>query len=213
MPEWPIGTALKAVVGKPTAGSNPAPSAEQVEVPVSDRLRPFEADRLRTEPLTYDEVGASLGPLPADYHHLDREFVIGQGRAAFDDAAAALMRWGVQRRVTGIRVSASADTVEEGAVAVVRLGWGPFALRAPVRIVAVVDEPGRRGFAYGTLPGHPECGEESFVLGYDEHGDDGPVTLRIRAFSRPSSVLTRLGGPIGRWVQRGITRLYGRALR
>lgn len=27
MPEWPIGTALKAVVGRPTAGSNPAPSA------------------------------------------------------------------------------------------------------------------------------------------------------------------------------------------
>jgi MoxR-like ATPase len=27
VPEWPIGTALKAVVGRPTAGSNPAPSA------------------------------------------------------------------------------------------------------------------------------------------------------------------------------------------
>ncbi len=41
MPEWPIGTALKAVVGRPTAGSNPAPSATVLghDAPVTSRTR------------------------------------------------------------------------------------------------------------------------------------------------------------------------------
>lgn len=30
---------------------------------------------------------------------------------------------------------------------------GPVTVREPVRVVAVVDEPDRRGFAYGTLDG------------------------------------------------------------
>jgi uncharacterized protein (UPF0548 family) len=33
-------------------------------------------------------------------------------------------------------------------------------IRVPCRVVYVLDEPERRGFAYGTLPGHPESGEE-----------------------------------------------------
>jgi uncharacterized protein (UPF0548 family) len=117
------------------------------------------------------------------------------------------MGWAVQRRA-GIRVSASSAVAEPGAVAVLRLGLGPLALRAPVRVVHVVDEPGRRGFAYGTLRGHPESGEELFVL---EQAADGEVTLRITAFSRPRSWLARASGPAGRLVQRWITRRYGRA--
>jgi len=63
----------------------------------------------------------------------------------------------------------------------------PFLLirtRAPVRVVYVIDEPNRRGFAYGTLKGHPERGEEAFVI---ERTGDGSVWLTIAAFSRPST--------------------------
>lgn len=193
------------------AGSNPAPSAESWPGPaaaVSTRLKPFEADRLRELPLTYDEVGATVaGALPAGYHHLDRVTVVGQGREVFEWAASYLLGWAVQRRA-GLRVATSSAVAEPGAVAVLRLGPGPFALRAPVRVVQVVDEPDRRGFAYGTLRGHPESGEELFVL---EHASDGEVTLRITAFSRPRSLLARVSGPLGRLVQRWITRRYGRA--
>ena len=63
------------------------------------------------------------------------------------------------------------------------------------------------GFAYGTLPGHPERGEESFVL---ERRDDRRI-FTIRAFSRPVDPLARLSGPIGRAVQRSVTRRYVRA--
>jgi uncharacterized protein (UPF0548 family) len=37
------------------------------------------------------------------------------------------------------------------------------------------------------------------------------VTLRITAFSRPRSLLARAVGPLGRLVQRGITRRYAHA--
>jgi uncharacterized protein (UPF0548 family) len=176
-------------------------------VPVSTRLRPFEADRLREAPLTYDEVGATDGRLPDGYHHLTQVTVVGRGREVFEWAAPYLMGWAVQRRA-GLRVATSSAVAEPGAVAVLRLGVGPLALRAPVRVVHVVDEPDRRGFAYGTLRGHPESGEELFVL---ELAPDGEVTLRITAFSRPRSLLARAVGPLGRLVQRGITRRYARA--
>ncbi len=52
----------------------------------------------------------------------------------------------------------------------------------PVRVVYVVDEPERRGAAFGTLPGHPLAGEEAFVV---ERRDDDSVWLTVRLFSRP----------------------------
>lgn len=61
---------------------------------------------------------------------------------------------------------------------------GRFALKAPARVVYVINEKKRRGFGYGTLAGHPERGEESFVV---QQEDDGSVWLEIRAFSRPSN--------------------------
>jgi uncharacterized protein (UPF0548 family) len=175
---------------------------------MQDRLRPFEADRLREAPLTYAEVGRSLAELPGGFHHLVQTYEIGRGRAAFNAAGDELMRWGVQRRA-GLQVSASWPVAEVGAVAIVRLGRGFVSVDAPVRVVAVVDEDDRRGFAYGTLPGHPDCGEESFVVAI---GADGKVTLGIVAFSRPGNLLARCLGPVGTWAQRVVTRRYGRAL-
>lgn len=69
--------------------------------------------------------------------------------------------------------------------------------------------PGRRGFAYGTLPGHPECGEERFCV---EWRDDDTVALNIVAFSRPATWWARAGAPVARLVQRRITDRYLRAL-
>ncbi len=78
-----------------------------------------------------------------------------------------------------------------------------------MRVVYVVDETHRKGFAYGTLPGHPESGEEAFVVELD---GDGTVTFTITAFSRPSSRLARVAGPVNRAVQRWITGRYLRSL-
>jgi uncharacterized protein (UPF0548 family) len=75
----------------------------------------------------------------------------------------------------------------------------------PCRVVYVVAKPGRRGFAYGTLPGHPEEGEESFIV---SHEPEGCVVLCIAAFSRPGNALSRIGGPLARWVQDRMTDRY-----
>ncbi|WP_431928899.1 DUF1990 family protein [Amycolatopsis tucumanensis] len=165
-------------------------------------------DGLRAAAFTYGEVGRTRGELPAGYHHLRRRAVIGRGRDRFEEAAVALLAWGVQHRA-GLRVQASGETVAEGAVALVHLGVGPVRIAAPVRVVYVVDESARRGFAYGTLPGHPVAGEEAFVV---DLAPDGTVTFTVTAFSRPASLLARLAGPAGRAVQSWMTRRYLRAL-
>ena len=63
------------------------------------------------------------------------------------------------------------------------------------RIVYVTDEPHRFGFAYGTLPAHPEQGEEAFHIETDSHG---MVRFVVTAFSRPRHSLARIGSPVAR---------------
>jgi uncharacterized protein (UPF0548 family) len=84
-----------------------------------------------------------------------------------------------------------------------------FPPKVPARVVYVIDEPLRKGFAYGTLPGHPEIGEESFLV---EYRDDDSVWLTIRAFSRPSSWIFWVGYPLVRLMQEIYTSRYERAL-
>jgi uncharacterized protein (UPF0548 family) len=70
---------------------------------------------------------------------------------------------------------------------------------APCRLVYVIDEPRQDGFAYGTLTGHPEQGEESFVITPTAAGD---VRFDVTAFSRPSETLAKLASPAARVIQR-----------
>jgi uncharacterized protein (UPF0548 family) len=82
---------------------------------------------------------------------------------------------------------------------------GPFSIKAPARVVYVINEKKRRGFAYGTLAGHPERGEEAFVVELDE---DGSVWFEVRAFSRPSHWLWWCVYPVLRFAQFLYTRRY-----
>ena len=167
-------------------------------------LSDAELEELLGARLTYGEVGATLAVLPSPYRHLEMQARVGFGRASFDAVSRLVMSWEMHRRA-GLVVRASHPTAAEGAVAVLRLGVGVVGVNAPVRVVLEIDEPRRRGFAYGTLAGHPESGEELFVV---EHHADDRVTLTIRAFSRASTRLARLGGPVTRSVQSLVTRRY-----
>jgi uncharacterized protein (UPF0548 family) len=171
-------------------------------------LPPEARDRLAAAALTYREVGGTAGDLPDGYHHLTRRVLIGHGHRLFTEAGDAVRQWQVQVRA-GLRVSASALAATPGAVVILGLGIGPVGVRAPCRVVYAVDEPRRRGFAYGTLPGHPESGEEAFVI---EHHDDDAVSFTITAFSRPATRLARIAGPLGRIAQRRITARYLRSI-
>jgi uncharacterized protein (UPF0548 family) len=165
-----------------------------------------EAAALRAAPFTYDAVGATAGEAPRGYRATRRTRRV-EG-LDLRQAAERLLGWHVHE-AAGLHVAASAERATPGAVVRVSLGLGRLRLQAPCRVVYVVEERTRAGFAYGTLPGHPESGEQRFLL---EQADDGALTYSVTAFSRPASVLARAGGPVTRWVQDAVATRYLAAL-
>lgn len=96
-----------------------------------------------------------------------------------------------------------------GDTATLTIRFVGISVTAPVRVVYVIDEPDTKGFAYGTLEGHPENGEEAFVV---ERTEDGSVWLTITAFSRPSRWYWWVGYLPLRIAQEMYTRRYLRVL-
>lgn len=172
------------------------------------RLDPAQADRLKRLSVTYVEVGATASELPEGYRHLRVATVVGRGRDRFNACSARLCSWTVHAEA-GLRVQVAQTTVTAGGVAVLGLHLGLLTIKAPCSVVYVVDDERRKGFAYGTLPGHPESGEESFMLEFTE---DGTVVFTITAFSRAASPIARAGGPLTRAVQAHITKRYHAAM-
>lgn len=66
------------------------------------------------------------------------------------------------------------------------------------------------GFAYGTLPDHPERGEERFLIEWNRADDT--VWYDLLAISRPGHWLARLGYPYARYEQAKFRRLSGQAM-
>lgn len=168
--------------------------------------RPLDPARLavlRGAPYSYPEVGGlERAPLPVGYRPLRETAVLPVGLDP-QGCREVLLAWGLQTGA-GVRVTASGP-VTVGAVADLRIGWGPLSVRAPVRVVHVVDTEDRVGFSYGSLPGHPERGEESFVA---QRRTDGRTELVIRAFSREARWYSRVGAPVTRLVQAWMIRRY-----
>lgn len=100
--------------------------------------------------------------------------------------------------------------VTAGTTAVLTMHAFGRSVQAPVRVVSIIDEPDRKGFAYGTLEGHPLSGEESFVV---ERTADGSVWLQVRQFSQPASAKWRFVAPLLRRQQRVMAEKYLAALR
>jgi uncharacterized protein (UPF0548 family) len=164
--------------------------------------------RARDADVTYQPIGATLAGLqPPGFRHDRRSVVLSERKEAFTVARQGLRTWQAHRGI-GAVVSPE-DPPLEGATVVVMLRRGPLRVIAPCRIVAVVDDHDRYGFAYGTLPGHPEHGEESFVV--ERQADR--VTFEITAFSRPADRLAKLGGPLTHLIQQQATRGYLAGLR
>lgn len=158
-----------------------------------------------TDSLSYSEIGATADPfLPDGYHHLRAYRELGRGLELFERLGEAVLTWQVQERA-GLRRVAGPERARLGADVTFEVAG----LRVPCRVVDLQEGPRRRGFSYGTRSGHPEVGEERFMV---DIGDDGLVTGTITAFSRPGRWYTRAAGPAGRLVQRLVTRRYLNAL-
>lgn len=164
------------------------------------------ASELRAAPLSYAPRGGPEGDLPPGYNHLS--FSLMLSRRDFDGAAGDLFAWRVHSNA-GLQVWASDVPLRQDTVVLMRWGLGALSVKIPCRVLNVFDEPRRRGFTYGTLPGHPEAGEERFVL---EQLEDDRILITITAYSRAASTLAKLGGPISRAAQRFMTQRYLRAL-
>ncbi len=158
--------------------------------------------------LTYTEVGATSAAMPAGYQHDRWEADLGSfDESRFARSADALRQWEAQQGA-GLTIFPGED-VKPGATfaLVIRLPVG--FVTAAGRVVYVIDEPGHYGFAYGTLPAHPEQGEEAFHVERD--GDR--LRFRVVAFSRPRHPAARLGAPVSRFLQRRTIRSYLSAMR
>jgi uncharacterized protein (UPF0548 family) len=175
---------------------------------MTSRLSAAEAARLRSAPLTYAERGQTRADLPAGYETVRISRSVGTGASAYERATTALLTWAMHDR-SGLRPRTDTDRIVEGSVAILYFGWGLLRVRIPVRVVYLATAPRKQGFAYGTLPGHPEQGEEAFMV---EWRPDDTVEVSITAFSRPGRWFTRLGRPVGRAVQRRVTERYLSAL-
>ncbi|MBM6589814.1 DUF1990 domain-containing protein [Brevibacterium sp. RIT 803] len=160
---------------------------------------------------------------PAGYRHFESAYFVGHGRETFDRCAEELLHWEVKIR-SGFDISVQASEDDTGSVSAgtgsprVRAGQeptifvrlGPFRLPEPARVIEVFESDTRRGFTYGTKPGHPITGEESFIL---IHADDDRVFLVLRSVSRAGMGIWRLGEPFVRLAQIVYRRRYSRALR
>lgn len=146
---------------------------------------------------TYAEVGATreVDRMPQDAHPMGHRRLLG-GPGVFGPAVELVLGYGMQRGA-GFQVTASTPYAEPGTEVTMTARFGPIGVTAPTRVVYVIDEPDRQGFAYGTLPGHPESGEELFLI--ERVGEE--TWVEVRAFSRPGRWFTRLAGPVARLLQ------------
>lgn len=172
-------------------------------------LRATDPARLLGAPLTYDAVGtARSGTVPAGFRGARRTAVVGSGRADFERAAAAVLDWRAQRGI-GLQVRATGPSSAPGTVVVLTAGLPRFGYDIPCRVVWGRTDGDERGFAYGTLPGHPESGEECFLVRLTPEGE---VVYEIRVFFRLATPAARLAGPLALLLQRLATDRYVAAI-
>jgi len=153
----------------------------------------------RNLPFTYAEVGATNTTPPLSGYKVDHNRIrLGDGEDVYQRAVEGLKNWR-QFELGWVGIVPPRVVVEVGAtVAVKARAFGTWSLNA-TRVVYVIDEPRRFGFAYGTLPDHVECGEERFLI---EWLPDDSVWYDILAFSRPHHALVKFSSPLARMLQK-----------
>jgi uncharacterized protein (UPF0548 family) len=171
-------------------------------------------DAHRETPLSYDEVGHSRGEPPRGYV-VDRNRVrLGTGGVTFERARRALKSWQMLQLGWVEPCWPDATVCEGELVGTLACACGIWVVNV-CRIVYVIEETTEAdsefSFAYGTLDGHVERGEERFRIVW-QHADDS-VWYEIVAFSKPGRWLARVGYPYVRYQQRRFARDSLRVMR
>ena len=148
----------------------------------------FWLNRVSKLPITYWERGATTWKrMPQEFTHDEQRLEIGSGDAAWKAAKEAIQNWKMFPS-DWIQLS-DAPRIEVGQQVLVTARLLGFWWSNPARIVYTVEEENKFGFAYGTLPGHLEQGEELFLVERDEQGN---VFYTLRVMSRPQWWLAKL---------------------
>lgn len=160
------------------------------------------------DPFSYSEVGQTAQldapgarEVLASRYDLDRhQFPLGRGRDLFERAQSSLMAWR-QFDIPWLEFHGARRVEPEQVVATLVSVAGVWFLN-PCRVVFAEFSPDRNSvcYAYGTLRGHAECGEERFRVSFDPATEK--VQYEIAAFSRPAIVLAKLGYPLARRLQK-----------
>jgi uncharacterized protein (UPF0548 family) len=162
-------------------------------------------ERSRLAELTYEPTGCSLGrTLPPGMRRRQWRMALPKPDS-FERGVIALTEW-TMHRAAGLGVMTDGPLMEGTNVAMsapLPVGF----VDATCRIVRVVDEEDRFGFAYGTLEIHPERGEESFVL------DRKAGIFTVEAVSTEAHPLARLAPPVARRLQSTAVNRYLSAMK
>ncbi|HET6863490.1 MAG TPA: DUF1990 domain-containing protein [Pyrinomonadaceae bacterium] len=158
--------------------------------------------RQQDVPFTYERVGATRTTPPQDFTVDHNRIEIGRGEKAFKTGINAIRNW-KQFDLGWVSIVPVGVKLEVGATVAVKVRvLGTWSLNA-ARVIYLIEEPRRFGFAYGTLPDHVESGEERFSV---EWLADDSVWFDILAFSRPRHPLVKIYVPLARMLQKRFAR-------
>ena len=157
------------------------------------------------KPFSYSPAGITRNPPQSGYNVDHNRVQLGSGLLCFTGAVTAVQKWKMFD-LDWVRMFWDDTPIEPGStVAVVVSHLGFWSMNA-CRIAYVVEESGERhryGFAYGTLPGHAERGEESFTVEWNKQ--DETVWYDLLAVSKPGTLAT-LGYAYARRLQKRFAR-------
>lgn len=175
---------------------------------------------LQIAPLSYAMAGCTRDGAAAGFHRDQQRVLLGHGEETFRRACEAIRSWQMLPPSV-VEVSPRESPTTAGTLVAIlfraRLlgGW----LVLPTRIVYAVDDVAtnehaeivRFGFAYGTVQGHWEQGEEQFLIEWDRRDDS--VWYDLLAISRPRHPLAWLSYPYVRWQQARFRRQSAEAMK
>lgn len=165
-------------------------------------------ERHKASKLSYEGVGRTQTLLPAGCEVHRGQFLLGEGSHVFYKAKEAVQQWRMFD-IPWVRLYRENVPLKAGnTVAILAGGFGVWMVNL-CRVVYVIDEPRRYGFAYGTLPEHAEAGEERFLV---EWRDDNLVWYEVLAFSHEQQLLAKLAYPIARRLQKKFRNDSGLAM-
>lgn len=169
------------------------------------RPQPTYPPEYRGHSLALARTGDEAISLPRGYgwHNFRATAHIGHGEETFNAAVDKLFS-GRVHRAAHITLHGN---IEKGGTVTVKLG----PIQGDCQIIDIIRTSTEAGFCYGTLPGHPERGEEAFLITFNPIS--GEVTGSVAAFSQEEWWPVRIARPLSRLIQHWATQRYAKGLR